>query len=401
MTRNRIVVVVAIALAIIAMRAGGWKLAGTTIAQAQQAKAIHAPGTKMPAFQWDMTWPKPLSNDKWAIGMVVGVSVDSRDHVWVVHRVSALVKNDRYTAAAQNPPIAECCIPAPPILEFDPAGNLVSAWGGKGAGYEWPDSEHGVYADAKGFIWTGGNGGPDSHLLRFTREGKFVQQIGHKGKSGGNNDTVNVKRAADMKLDPATNELYVADGYGNRRVIVFDADTGAFKRMWGAYGNKPDDADIGEYDPNAPPAKQFRTVHGVALSKDGLVYVADRSNDRVQVFKKDGTFVKEQFIAKHTKLSGSASGVAFSVDPQQQFLYVLDGANHRVWVLLRDSLQILGYFGRHGHWGGQLDVPHNMASDSKGNLYITETLEGRRVQRFLYKGLVAPYQGTPTLTGSH
>ena len=358
-----------------------------------------APDARMPAFEWDATWPKPLPNDTWAIGPVVGVSVDRRDHVFIVHRVSALRKNERYIAAAQHPPTADCCVPAPPILEFDQAGSLVSAWGGPGHGYEWPESEHGIYADPNGFIWTGGNGGSDAHLLRFTRGGAFVQQIGRKGMSQGNRDTVNLKRAADMTLDPSTNELYVADGYGNRRIIVFDAKTGAFKRMWGAYGNTPDDADIGEYDPTSPPAQQFRTVHGVAVSTDGLVYVGDRSNDRVQVFKKDGTFVKEQFIARHTKLSGAASGVAFSVDPQQRFLYVLDGANHRVHVLLRESLQELGYFGRHGHWGGELDVPHNMAIDSKGNLYITETLEGRRVQRFTYKGLVAPYRGTPPAIG--
>jgi sugar lactone lactonase YvrE len=362
---------------------------GATFGTALNAQSSRA---KMPTFQWDPTWPKPLP-EKWAVGPVVGVSVDDRDHIWVIHRRSALLQNERYTAAAQNPPIAECCIPAPPILEFDRAGNLLSSWGGPGAGYEWPQSEHGIYVDAKGYVWTAGNGAKDAQILKFTRDGTFVLQIGRSGQSTGNSDTQNVQRAADMKVDPTANELYVADGYGNRRIIVFDADTGAFKRMWGAYGNRPDDADIGPYDPNAPPARQFRTVHGIGISKDGSVYVGDRSNDRVQVFKKDGTFVKEVSIAKHTRLSGSASGIAFSADPQQQYLYVLDGANHRVWILLRDSLQILGHVGRHGHWGGQLDVPHNHAVDSKGNLYITETLEGRRVQRFLYRGL-APLSRT-------
>ena len=198
--------------------------------------------------------------------------------------------------------------------------------------------------------------GPVVGVSVDTRDGTFVLQIGRQGQSGGNSDTRNLQRAADMEVDPATNELYVADGYGNRRVIVFDAGTGAFKRMWGAYGNRPDDADIGAYD-------------------------------RVQVFTKDGTFVKEQFIARHTRLSGAASGVAFSADPEQRYLYVLDGANHRVWIALRESLEILGHFGRHGHWGGQLDVPHNVDADSSGNLYVTETLQGRRVQRFLYQGL--------------
>jgi DNA-binding beta-propeller fold protein YncE len=343
---------------------------------------------KVPTFEYDATWPKPLP-ETWAIGPVVGVSVDARDHIWIVHRRSALITNERYTASAQKPPIALCCEPAPPILEFDQAGNLVSSWGGQGAGYEWPQSEHGIYVDQKDFVWTAGNGARDAQILKFTRLGKFVLQIGHQGKSAGNKDTENVHGAADMKLDAATNEVYVADGYGNRRIIVFDADTGAFKRMWGAYGNRPEDADLGPYKPDAPPAQQFRTPHSVAIANDGLVYVCDRANDRVQVFKKDGTFVNEVFIAKGTILAGSANTVAFSRDPRQQYLYVLDGGDHRVWILLRDSLEVVGQFGHHGHWGGQLDVPHNMEVDSKGNLYIGETLEGRRVQRFLYKGLRA------------
>ncbi len=338
----------------------------------------------VPGLQWDPTWPKPLP-ETWAVGPVVGVAVDKHDHIWIVHRVSALQKNERYTAAAQHPPIAECCIPAPPILEFDQAGNLVSSWGGPGKGYEWPQSEHGIFVDDKDYVWTAGNGEKDAQILKFTHQGTFVLQIGRQGQSKGNNDTKNLGRAADIKVDPAANEVYVADGYGNRRIIVFDAETGAFKRMWGAYGNRPDDADIGGYKPGGPPAQQFRTAHGVNISRDGLVYVADRSNDRVQVFRKDGTFVKEGFVSTQTILAGSASGVAFSPDPQQRFLYVLDGANHRVWFLSRDSLRIVGKFGQHGHWGGQLDVPHNMAVDSKGNLYIGETLEGRRVQRFLHK----------------
>jgi DNA-binding beta-propeller fold protein YncE len=337
-------------------------------------------------FQFDATWPQPLP-EKWAVGPVVGVAVDRRDHIWIVHRVSALVRNERYTAAAANPPQAECCVPAPPVLEFDQSGNLVSSWGGSGAGYQWPQSEHGIFVDHRDNVWLAANGAKDAHILKFTREGKFARQLGHQGESGGNNDTKNLRMAADIKVDPTNNEVYVADGYGNRRVIVFDGDTGAFKRMWGAYGGRPEDRDIGRYDPDAPPARQFRTPHSVAISRDGHVYVADRGNDRVQVFKKDGTFVKERFISKRTMLSGSVSGVAFSADPQQQYLYVVDGANHRVWILLRDSLQIVSRFGRHGHWAGQLDVPHNLAVDSKGNLYIGETLEGRRVQRFVYQGL--------------
>ncbi len=339
-----------------------------------------------PTFRFDPTWPKPLP-ENWSIGPVVGVSVDARDHIWIVHRLSALVRNERYTAASVDPPRAECCIPAPPVLEFDQAGNLVSSWGGAGDGYEWPESEHGIFVDRNDHVWLSGNGQTDAQILKFARDGTFLLQFGRQGRSGGNADTQNLRRAADVRVDPTNNELYVADGYGNRRVIVLDAETGAFKRMWGAYGDRPEDRDIGPYDPDAPPARQFRTVHGLAISNDGLVYVADRANDRVQVFTKDGTFVKETFISRRTLLSGAASGVAFSADAEQRFLYVLDGANHRVWILLRDSLQLVGRFGQHGHWAGQLDVPHNIGVDSEGNLYIGETLEGRRVQRFLYTGL--------------
>lgn len=382
MKQQRVSCVVAMLLTVMAMGAMGLKVFEAAVGA--QGKA----NIKVPTFAYDPTWPKPLP-ETWAIGPVVGVSIDARDHIWIVHRRSVLMTNDRYTALIQKPPIALCCEPAPPILEFDQAGNLVSSFGGPGAGYEWPQSEHGIYVDPKDYIWTAGNGARDAQILKFTRQGKLVLQIGHQGKSTGNSDTENLRGAADMKVDPTTNEVFVADGYGNRRVVVFDADTGAFKRMWGAYGNRPEDADIGPYKPDAPPAQQFRTPHCVAIANDGLVYICDRANDRVQVFKKDGTFVKEVFIAKGTILAGSANTVIFSRDPQQQYMYVLDGGDHRVWMLLRDSLQVVGWFGRHGHWGGQLDVPHNMAMDSKGNLYIGETLEGRRVQRFLYKGLRA------------
>ena len=350
------------------------------------ALPVLSQNVEIPTFEFDPSWPKPLP-ENWSIGPVVGVSVDSRDHVWIVHRRTALIKNGRYTAATDNPPRAECCIPAPPVLEFDPAGHLVSSWGGSSDDYEWPESEHGIFVDHNDYVWLAGNGENDAQILKFTRDGTFVQQLGRQGKSTGNADTQNLQRPADVRVDPKNNELYVADGYGNRRVIVFDSATGAFKRMWGAYGNRPEDRDIGPYNPDAPPAKQFRTVHSLAISDDGQVYVADRANDRVQVFTKNGMFLKETHISRRTLLSGSASGIAFSSDPQQRYLYVLDGANHRLWILLRDSLQLVGRFGQHGHWGGQLDVPHNIAVDSSGNLYIGETLEGRRVQRFIYTGL--------------
>ena len=278
----------------------------------------------VPRFEVDPTWPQPLPN-QWIIGAVAGVAVDARDHVWVVHRPSTLQPNElrsEWTAA-------------PPVLEFDQAGRVVSAWGGPGDGYEWPELEHGIFVDATDHVWLGGGGQRDAQVLKFTREGAFRLQIGRQGRNGGSNDTANLGGAANMVVDEDANELYVADGYVNHRVIVFDATTGAYKRHWGAYGRRPDDGyfeALGEvlpppfsgavqherapsqYDPAGPPPPQFRIVHAVRIARDGLVYVCDRTNDRIQVFRKDGTFVREVFIARHTLGSGSAWDVGFSTD---------------------------------------------------------------------------------------
>ena len=353
-------------------------------------------GVQAPMFQVDPLWPKPLPNH-WLIGSTIGVSVDARDHVWIVHRPDTLQPKE--VSAAAKPPAASCCSPAPPVLEFDAEGNLIGHWGGPGPGYEWPQSNHGITADYKGNVWIGGNGRTDAQILKFTAGGKFLLQIGHQGKSGGSNDVANLKGAAKIFVDPATNEAYVADGYGNKRVIVFDADTGQYKRHWGAYGNKPDDTDLGKYNPDAPPARQFRSpVHCAELSKDGLLYVCDRPNDRLQVFKKDGAFVKEVFVAKKTLGDGSVWDIAFSKDPQQKYIYLADGSNEKVYIILRETLEILTSFGDGGRQPGQFYAVHSIASDSKGNIYTTETYEGKRLQKFVYKGLgpvTKQDQGTP------
>ncbi len=347
--------------------------------------AVEAAGVQAPMFEVDPFWPKPLPNH-WIIGSAIGVSVDAQDHVWVIHRPQSLANNEK--GAALDKPIASCCTPAPPVLEFDPAGNLVGHWGGPGPGYEWPDSNHGITVDYKGNVWIGGNAQKDSHVLKFTRTGKFLLQIGHYGKSRGSNDTENLHRAAKVFVDRASNEAYVADGYGNKRVIVYDADTGQYKRHWGAYGNRPDDTDLGPYNPDAPPAKQFRTpVHAVEVSNDGLVYACDRTNDRIQVFRKDGTFVKEAFLSKRTLGAGSVWDLTFSKDPQQKYLYVADGQDEKVFILLRDTLEVLTSFGDGGRQPGQFYGVHSIAVDSKGNIYTSETYEGKRLQRFVYKGL--------------
>jgi DNA-binding beta-propeller fold protein YncE len=341
---------------------------------------------EVPMFEVDPLWPKPLPNEG-LLGMVIGASVDAQDNLWVVHRGSQTLNNNE-KGAELNPPIAECCRSAPPVLAFNQAGDTVRAWGGPGEGYEWPESMHGVTIDYKGNVWLGGNGAKDSQILKFTQDGKFLMQTGHYGKNAGSNDTENFGRVAQIIVDPKTNEAIVADGYRNKRVAVLDADTGKMKRYWGAYGHKPDDAPMGPYKGSDPVAQQFRNpVHCVALANDGLLYVCDRQNDRIQVFHTDGTFVKEEFFSKNTQGAGSTWEVAFSTDPQQKYMYLTDGQNERVRILDRETLKELASFGRGGRQPGEFYGVHSIAIDSKGNIYTTETFEGKRVQKFVYKGL--------------
>jgi DNA-binding beta-propeller fold protein YncE len=352
-----------------------------------------------PYFEVDPYWPKPLPNH-WVLGSAIGVSVDERDHVWMIHRGSATLADKE--KALETKMSDECCAGAPPVLEFDPDGTLVGHWGGPGAGYEWPTSNHGITVDHKGNVWIGGNGPGDSQVLKFSKAGKFLLQVGRAnarlgamkdGKptyAGGSNDPISFGRVAKIFVDPSANEAYLADGYLNKRVAIIDADTGKFKRQWGAYGNKPDDTDLGPYDPSKAPVQQFRSpVHCADLSNDGLVYVCDRPNNRIQVFKKDGTFVKEAFYAKNSKGDGAPFDVAFSKDPAQTYLYLADGNNMKIRILRRDTLEELTSFGDGGRQPGQFYAVHSIAVDSKGNLYTTETYEGKRLQKFVYKGLRA------------
>jgi DNA-binding beta-propeller fold protein YncE len=339
-----------------------------------------------PMFEVDPLWPKPLPNH-WLLGWTIGLWVDEKDNVWVIHRGAGGLHNNE-KGAELNPPIAECCKTAPPILVYDSQGNLLRTWGGPGQGYEWPESNHGVHVDYKGNVWIGGNGQKDAHILKFTNDGKFLMQVGRFGGNKGSNDLENFWRVAKIWVDPKTNEAYVADGYGNKRVAVLDADTGKMKRYWGAYGNKPDDTDLGPYDPNAPAAQQFRTpVHCSDLSVDNFVYVCDRPNNRLQVFTREGKFVKEAFFFKKTLGDGAVWDVAFSRDPQQTYLYLADGKNERVNILKRDTLELLSSFGDGGRQPGQFFAVHSIVTDSKGNIYTTETYEGKRLQKFVFKGV--------------
>ena len=339
-----------------------------------------------PHFEVDPFWPQPLP-DRWLLGSAIGVAVDSRDHVFVIHRPESL--NERTEiGAATDPPTGACCRPAPNILEFDPQGNLVNSWGGPGEGYDWPTSNHGIAIDHKDNVWIGGNGPTDSHVLKFSHDGRFLMQVGQANQPVNSLSREHFGRVAKISFDPEANEAYLADGYGNKRVAVIDMDTGELKRFWGAYGNEPSDENLGRYDPSAPPAQQFRNpVHCAEPTNDGLVYVCDRPNDRIQVFRTDGTFVKEAFIAPETLGDGSVWDIAFSRDPEQRYLYLADGKNMKVYVMDRESLEILTMFGDGGRQPGQFFAVHSIATDSEGNIYTTETYEGKRVQKFVYRGL--------------
>jgi len=371
--------------------AGAWSLGHKTSLAAQSRGSA----AQAPIFEVDPFWPKPLPNH-WVMGSTIGLSVDAQDHVWVIHRPATV--EDNFKAADFDPPIGVCCKVAPPVLEFDPAGNLVSSWGGPGAGYEWPESNHGITVDSKGNVWIGGNGNTDTQILKFDKKGRFLLQVGKQGTHNGSNDPMNFWRPAKIFEDTAANEVYIADGYGNRRVIVLDRDTGKYKRHWGAYGNKPDDAQVPAYNPAAPVSKQFNTVHCANVSKDRLVYVCDRVNDRVQVFRTDGTFVKEAFFDKNTLRSGSVWDMTFSRDPQQAYIYIANGVDEKISIVRRDTLEVLTSFGDGGRQPGQFFGVHNLDTDSRGNLYATETYTGARVQRFLFKGVgpvTKAVQGVP------
>jgi len=357
-------------------------IATLVIASLGREPSAQAPaGRHLPVLAVDPYWPQ-LPED-WILGVGAGLATDADDHVWIIHRPGMVTEKK------------VCCKPAPVVMEFDPSGKLVQSWSGAGPGYEWPllNDEHGIFVDHKNNVWIAGrgaNGNTENQILKFDHHGKFLLQVGHRGKGTGSNDTANLGQPADMATYRATNEVFVADGYGNRRVIVFDADTGAYKRHWGAYGNKPDDAAPKTPVHQGPGDPQFNQVHHLRISNDGLIYVADRLNRRIQVFRTDGAFVKEAFVRRDSKeTGGTVSSFAFSPDPAQQFLYVADQSENQILILDRQTLQELASIGRVGRYAGQFVSPHNIVTDSKGNLYVGEDLGGQRVQKFVFKGLQA------------
>jgi hypothetical protein len=393
-------------------------------------------GDEVPIYEWDPYWPKrPLPNH-WVLGNVAGIDVDAEDHVWVLNRPRSLLVGHEDDAAYPQPE-SECCVPPPSIVEFDAMGNVLQGFGGPGPEFEWANggmgsgnstnqgspqqvprgydptysakapapptinleprpyhwvrSEHSLTVDANRNVWIGG-----SHLMKFSREGKFLLEVGYaaeRGKVDSHNTTLlgGGGNIAGVAVDTTANEVFVADGYANRRVIVFDSETGAFKRYWGAYGKPPDDTVPPRklpftWSPSDTPPSQFAVAHSARIDKDGLLYIGDRNNSRIQVFRKDGTFVKEAFIRPST-MRGTVLDLNFSKDAEQRWLFVADGRNDKVWILRRADLQVVGEIGNGGQMGGEFTIAHAVAADSENNIYVGESLTGNRVQRFLYKGM--------------
>ena len=366
--------------------------------EATDPAADWAAAGQMPMYEPDPLFFSVLPN-RWVSGQVGGLAVDSRDNIWVFHRPATIPDGEK--SAALDPPQAECCYPAPPVLQFDASGQFVQGWGGPGEGFEWFANEHGILVDHEDNVWLSGSADPDNHILKFTSSGDFLMQIGRSGMNAGSNDTENVGGPAGLFVYEPTNELFVADGYGNRRVIVFDAETGAYRRHWGAYGNRPDDdvelpsraEYVEQLAAGEPPPRQFNTpVHAVYVTRDGLVYVADRGHLRFQVFELDGTFVRERFIKPGTLHSvGTVHAFGTSPDPEQTLLYVVDGANKWVHVLDRETLETVHQIGGYaGHNAREFFHAHSFALDSRGNVFIGEVNDGQRYYRYRFLGMRSP-----------
>jgi DNA-binding beta-propeller fold protein YncE len=367
------------------------------------AAAPLARGQAVPRYKVDSSWPKPLPNN-WIMWNSTGLVVDKDDHIWVQHHPRQVSASD--AGAAFNPPTAECCVPAPTYIQFDAQGNVLKSWGGPGYVPDWPIFEHGLFIDKQGNFWFGGNfaGGDganllaaipkpkelmaDRHVLKFSPEFKQLLEIGHPSNAPTDNQDTSILGApAEVFVDDDAHEVYIADGYRNRRVVVYDSNTGAFKRGWGAYGIPLSEIPNGpspKHDPAAP-SKQFGGVMtSIDVSHDGLVYVGDRSGDRVQIFTKEGKYVKEFLVHPQTMGQGSIWATMFSRDAKEKFLYVSDGFDGKIWILNREDGKEVGSIGQKGHQPGSFDFVERMALDSKGNLYVTEVgPPNTRLQKFV------------------
>ena len=348
-----------------------------------------------PKFKFDPAWPLQMPHG-YFFGQIAGMTTDTHGNIWVISRPRSIIPQ------LDEPPQEASGVPAPAVVEFDAKGNFIRGWGGtymmseaERAKFDWPVQEHGIAVDNHDNVWICGNGHDrktgkdDNQCLKFTTDGKFIMQIGHASQSKGSLDTENLNHAAWPVYYAPANELFVADGYVNRRVIVFDADTGKFKRMWGAYGKAPDDKATRErtYD---PVPQQFNLVHGLTISNDGIVYVADRNNNRVQSFTLDGKFLGEGFVAREIPMVGfgTVNSVALSGDKDQRFIYISEGHRQQVRVLDRKTLKEIpqGTFGHVGQYRDMFLGLHVIITDAKGNIYTGDGRDGR-VLRFNFVGL--------------
>jgi hypothetical protein len=349
-----------------------------------------------PRYQYDSTWPKPLPN-KWTYESITGLFVDKDDHIWAYQAATSFSKDTTMNFASLNPPAGACCVQPLSVLEFDVEGNLIQGWGGPGYAPGWAEPEHTIVVDREGNVWLGGSA-PGDTLLKFTHDGKFLADFGHRGpkmpdstpfsaqKLDNQQTDLLLRGVASADLDEDAHELYIGDGYLNKRVIVYNSDTGAFKRGWGAFGIPLSEIDNDQpppHNPAGPPAKQFHEVHCVHISRDGLVYVCDRHEDRVQVFTKQGKFLKNFPVANEALGNGSAGSLSFSSDAQQKYLYVTDMMDGVVWILNRGDGAVVGKFGFPGYQGGALHMVHVIATDSHGNVYTGEVGSAPRIQKFV------------------
>lgn len=359
-------------------------------------------GTKMPRFMVDAAWPA-MPPDL-LLGQVSGVAVGPDDSVWVVHRPHSLTATD--TGLAQDPPIAVCCKPAPPVVRFASDGRYLDGWGGPDSApnvdgvSQWPSSLHGIFVDKAGTIWFGGNGKGDHVVLNYSTDGRYIRSFGRRDKTGGNDATDLLGNPSDV--NHSEDMVLISDGYINRRVIGFGAKSNAYKGRWGAYGKPPvaptrtgdfdqsHAVDPGKVaDPKAPIFADI--VHCVVPTRDDHVYVCDRNNNRAQLFRRsktgDLTFVRDVVIAGDTGGTHTVTDIAFSPDPDQTYLYVADMMNGRIWILRRATHEVLGAIGRIGRQAGQFTWLHSIDTDSQGNLYATEVNTGRRVQKLVFTGI--------------
>jgi len=362
------------------------------LALAACAQTQPASTSEVPQFTVDPAWPQPLaekSGVQQIYGQVAGIAVDPKNgHVWAIHRPRTLLA-DEANEKTGEPVTHRCCTAAPAVVEYDAQGHFLRGWGPgagiTGTGYDWPKVEHGIYIDGDGNVWLGGNAVGDNQVIKFTQDGKFLMQVGKAGPTEGSNSTKQLGQPANMIVSKG--ELFIADGYGNKRVVVFDANTGAYKRHWGAYGAQPSDDKLPAYDPAQPPSKQFgNPVHCVRVANDDLVYVCDRTNNRIQVFTRAGQFKQEFRVEVQTRANGSVWDMVLSPDPAQKYMYVADGANGRIYILRRSDGQVVGQFGRTGRIAGEFKWIHNLAIDAEGNLYTAEVGYGRRMQKFVRRG---------------